>query len=447
MSATSGSDSQRNRTARSRVAGSNDVARAMVGPRRHERQTRARREERRPHRRATDERTFAPRILYAEPREVRRDGGRGCRARDDERDGRQPLRPVPGIGRGADAVPGRHRHRDEEPRAAGNDHERNERERRPSDGRRSLHGARGGRRVCTGATTILSVQGAGRGAACGRLRREDRRCSMELLRLAAVLARRRFVVVESMALFTLVAVLVALFAPRTYTASARVLIAASDTTASILTDLDLAEIATGMTAASKDIENHIALATTRPVLEEVIWRLQLRDGNRAPVRFPRAVRAEPPREIHGPAVGERRPPARDASPGVHGIGRRPRDRAAARRHRRRRRDRDDGSARQSGVAPRPRVRRDPARPREDRVRSRARADRRRGEQAGGDRSADGDGRRDRPPQLAPAHVREQRRGDRGDAGPARCRTSARWVVESSSLRSSRGSKRRGSSST
>ena len=100
---------------------------------------------------------------------------------------------------------------------------------------------------------------------------------MELLRLATVLARRRWVVLESLALFTLVAVLVVLFAPRTYTASARVLIAPSDTTASVLTDLDLAEIATGMTAASKDIENHIALATTRPVLDEVIWRLQLRD--------------------------------------------------------------------------------------------------------------------------------------------------------------------------
>src|SRR5436190_14438951 len=100
---------------------------------------------------------------------------------------------------------------------------------------------------------------------------------MELLRLATVLARRRWVVLESLLLFTLVAVLVVLFAPRTYTASARVLIAPSDTTASILTDLDLAEIATGMTAASKDIENHIALATTRPVLDEVIWRLQLRD--------------------------------------------------------------------------------------------------------------------------------------------------------------------------
>jgi capsular exopolysaccharide synthesis family protein len=100
---------------------------------------------------------------------------------------------------------------------------------------------------------------------------------MELLRLAAVLARRRFVVLESIAFFTMVAVLVALLVPRTYTASARVLIAPSDTTASVLTDLDLAEIATGMTAASKDIENHIALATTRPVLDEVIWRLQLRD--------------------------------------------------------------------------------------------------------------------------------------------------------------------------
>jgi polysaccharide biosynthesis transport protein len=100
---------------------------------------------------------------------------------------------------------------------------------------------------------------------------------MELLRFAAVLARRRFLVGESIALFTLVAVLVALLAPRTYTASARVLIAPSDTTASILTDLDLAEIASGMTSASKDIENHIALATTRPILEEVIWRLQLRD--------------------------------------------------------------------------------------------------------------------------------------------------------------------------
>jgi capsular exopolysaccharide synthesis family protein len=92
-----------------------------------------------------------------------------------------------------------------------------------------------------------------------------------------VLYRRRLVVLESIAFFGLVALLVVVLAPRTYSASARVLVAPSETTASILTELDLAEIATGMTSASKELENHVALATTRPVLDEVVWRLQLRD--------------------------------------------------------------------------------------------------------------------------------------------------------------------------
>ena len=36
-------------------------------------------------------------------------------------------------------------------------------------------------------------------------------------------------------------------------------------------------MAQGLSGSSDEIQNHIALATTRPILEELVWRLQLRN--------------------------------------------------------------------------------------------------------------------------------------------------------------------------
>jgi capsular exopolysaccharide synthesis family protein len=54
------------------------------------------------------------------------------------------------------------------------------------------------------------------------------------------------------------------------------MIAGEDSTASLLNDLGLSEMAMSLTS-SDDLQNKIWLATSRPVMEDTIWRLQLRD--------------------------------------------------------------------------------------------------------------------------------------------------------------------------
>ena len=100
---------------------------------------------------------------------------------------------------------------------------------------------------------------------------------MELIKLYTALLRRRWLVLQSVAFFTLAALALALALPKNYKASARVLVSSSDASMSILSDLGLKEVAAGLTSSADDIQNKINLATTRPVLDEVIWKLQLRD--------------------------------------------------------------------------------------------------------------------------------------------------------------------------
>ncbi len=102
---------------------------------------------------------------------------------------------------------------------------------------------------------------------------------MELLKLYAALLRRRWLVLEAIVFFTAAGGALAMLLPKNYEASARVLVNSSDTAMSILSDLGLSEVAAGLSNASDDITNKISLATTRPVLDEVIWRLQLRDDD------------------------------------------------------------------------------------------------------------------------------------------------------------------------
>lgn len=104
---------------------------------------------------------------------------------------------------------------------------------------------------------------------------------MELVKLYTALLRRRWLVLQSVAFFVLVAVVLALVLPKNYTASARVWINSSDASLSVLSDLGLSEVAAGLNSASDDVADRIQLATTRPILDDVIWRLQLRDGDGA----------------------------------------------------------------------------------------------------------------------------------------------------------------------
>ncbi len=100
---------------------------------------------------------------------------------------------------------------------------------------------------------------------------------MELLKLYTALLRRKWLVIQSVVFITIAAAVLALVLPKNYRASARVLVSSSDSTLSILSDLGLGEVAAGLSSSTDDITNTIALTTTRPLLEDLIWRLQLRN--------------------------------------------------------------------------------------------------------------------------------------------------------------------------
>jgi capsular exopolysaccharide synthesis family protein len=100
---------------------------------------------------------------------------------------------------------------------------------------------------------------------------------MELIKLYTALMRRKWLVIQSVVFFVIAAGFLSVLLPKNYRASSRVMVNSSDSTMSILSDLDLSEIATGLSSSSDDITNKIALATTRPLLEQLIWRLQLRN--------------------------------------------------------------------------------------------------------------------------------------------------------------------------
>ncbi len=102
---------------------------------------------------------------------------------------------------------------------------------------------------------------------------------MELLKLYTALLRRRWLVIQAAVLFTAVGITLALVLPKNYQASSRVLVSSSDTTMSILSDLGLSEVAAGLNNSTDDITNKIQEALTRPLIDEVIWRLQLRDDD------------------------------------------------------------------------------------------------------------------------------------------------------------------------
>jgi len=102
---------------------------------------------------------------------------------------------------------------------------------------------------------------------------------MELLSLFSILRRRKGIVITSTVFFVVIAMTVSVLMPRSWQASTEVLVAGEESAASLLNDIGLPELATSLTRSSDDIQNKIYLATSRPVVTQAIWRLQLRDAD------------------------------------------------------------------------------------------------------------------------------------------------------------------------
>ena len=104
---------------------------------------------------------------------------------------------------------------------------------------------------------------------------------MELIRLWTTLKRRKWVVVQAFIFFTVASLVATRFLPKTYQATAKVMIEQSDAAASLLSEVGLEELVTtlGATGSSNEVSNKIALATITENLDEVVWRLQLRDDD------------------------------------------------------------------------------------------------------------------------------------------------------------------------
>ena len=104
---------------------------------------------------------------------------------------------------------------------------------------------------------------------------------MELIRLWTTLKRRKWVVVQAFVFFTVASLVATRFLPKTYQATAKVMIEQSDAAASLLSEVGLEELVTtlGSSGSSNEVSNKIALATITENLDEVVWRLQLRDDD------------------------------------------------------------------------------------------------------------------------------------------------------------------------
>ena len=100
---------------------------------------------------------------------------------------------------------------------------------------------------------------------------------MELLKLYTALVRRRWLVLWSIVFFTCAAGALAMLFAEKLSVYGQGIGEPKDTSLSILSDLGLGEVAAGLNDESDDIQNKIQMAMSRPVIDDVIWRLQLRD--------------------------------------------------------------------------------------------------------------------------------------------------------------------------
>ncbi|MDP2314409.1 MAG: polysaccharide biosynthesis tyrosine autokinase [Pseudomonadota bacterium] len=102
---------------------------------------------------------------------------------------------------------------------------------------------------------------------------------MELLKVYAALLRRKWIFLQAIVFFTVGAGALAMVLPKRYQATAKLAVESSSAELSILGEMDLGEMAQSLSGSSDDMQTKISLAQMRPVLDEVIWRLQLRDSD------------------------------------------------------------------------------------------------------------------------------------------------------------------------
>ena len=102
---------------------------------------------------------------------------------------------------------------------------------------------------------------------------------MELVRLVAVLMRRKWLLIQAVVFFGVAAGVLALTLPKQFQSTSQLIVRSLEADASVLSDLGLNELARGLTGESEEIQNHIAMLTARPILEQVIWKLQLRNDS------------------------------------------------------------------------------------------------------------------------------------------------------------------------
>lgn len=100
---------------------------------------------------------------------------------------------------------------------------------------------------------------------------------MELLKVWTALLRRKWLFAQAVVFFIVGAGALAMLLPKRFEATSKISVDSSDALGSIMGELDLGEIASTLNGSSDDMQTMIALATMRPVLEETVWRLQLRD--------------------------------------------------------------------------------------------------------------------------------------------------------------------------
>ncbi|MCK6526434.1 polysaccharide biosynthesis tyrosine autokinase [Myxococcota bacterium] len=100
---------------------------------------------------------------------------------------------------------------------------------------------------------------------------------MELVKLWTILKRRKWLLVQSFAFFVLAAAVASYFIPKSYQSTSKVMIEQSDASASLLSEIGLQELVQSLGASSSStIQNKIALAATTEVLDDAVWRLQIR---------------------------------------------------------------------------------------------------------------------------------------------------------------------------
>lgn len=91
-----------------------------------------------------------------------------------------------------------------------------------------------------------------------------------------MLWNRKGAILLSVGVFLAAAALATWLLPEQWTAQTQVIVDSDESTTSLLSDLGLGEMAKSLSTASDDIQNKIYLATGKPIVDEVIWKLQLR---------------------------------------------------------------------------------------------------------------------------------------------------------------------------